>query len=101
MSVGDFILERALKEAKKKSANLKVVYQLLERSANKGNAEALYAIGTWHLHGKYVRKDASIAVKYFLKSIEKNHSSASYDLAVCYEKGLALKKIKRKHLKIT
>lgn len=96
MPVGDLIVKKALSEAKKKKADLRQVYQLLERAAFKGNAEALYAIGTWYLHGKYLKKNASIAVQYFLKSIEKNHPSAFYDLAVCFEKGVGVKKNKAK-----
>ncbi|MFY0254335.1 tetratricopeptide repeat protein [Chitinophaga sp. 30R24] len=64
----------------------------MKQSANKGNAEALYAIGTWYLHGTFVEKNPFLAVEYFLISIEGNYSNAYFDLAVCYENGDGVKK---------
>lgn len=96
MAAGDLLVRKALNEARKKAGDLKQGYQLLEKAALKGNGEALYAIGTWYLHGKYLKKNSSIAVQYFLKSSEKNNLSAFYDLAVCFEKGVGVKKNKRK-----
>ncbi|MHA4810793.1 hypothetical protein ACX0G9_21985 [Flavitalea flava] len=43
---------------------------------------------TYHI----VKKDATKAVQYFLKSIEGDYKNAYYDLAVCYEKGVGVKR---------
>ncbi len=92
MGKGDIILRKALAEMEKETPDLKVAFDFLERSAKKNNPEALYAIGTWYLFGRFVKKNPSEAVRYFLKSIEGNNSSAYYDLAVCYEEGVGVKK---------
>ena len=52
----------------------------------------MYAIGTWYLFGKFVKRDPFLAVEYFLRAIEGNNSSAYLDLAICYEKGVGVKK---------
>jgi uncharacterized protein len=41
---------------------------------------------------RFVKRKPSEAVSYFLKSIERNNKDAYYDLAVCYEKGIGVKK---------
>src|SRR5438046_919900 len=87
MEERDILLKEALSEMEKESPDLKVAYQLLEKSAQLENAEALYAIGTWYLFGRFVDKDPSKAVEYFLEAIKGNNSSAYYDLGVCYEEG--------------
>ncbi len=92
MKKGNILLRKALIEMEKEEPDLKVAFDFLERSARRNNPEALYAIGTWYLFGRFVKKNPSEAVRYFLKSIEGNNSSAYYDLAVCYEKGVGIKK---------
>ena len=89
---GENMLRKALAEMEKESPNLKITFDLLNESAKAQNPEALYALGTWHLHGRFVKKKPEEAVNYFLKSIEGNNSNAYYDLAVCYEKGVGVKK---------
>jgi len=92
MAKGSNLLKQALVEMEKEKPDLKIAFGLLERSAKRKNPEALYAIGTWYLFGRFVKKNPSEAVHYFLKSIEGNNSSAYYDLAVCYEEGVGVKK---------
>lgn len=62
-------------------------FRLLERSAGLGNAEAIYAIGTWHLFGTHVRKNFRKAAEYLQRASDLGHAAASFDLAVSYEKG--------------
>ncbi len=88
-------MRKALAEMEKETPDLKVAFDFLERSAKRNNSEALYAIGTWYLFGRYVKKDRSEAVKYFLLAIEGNNSSAYYDLGVCYEEGVGIRKDKK------
>lgn len=92
MAKGDILLRKALTEMESDKPDLKKAFELLEKSAIENNYEALYAIGTWYIHGRFVKKNAFLAVDYFLKSVEGNNSSAYYDLAVCYEKGVGIKK---------
>lgn len=91
MPKGDVLLRKAFVEMQKEFPDLTIAFKLLEQSANQGNAEALYAIGTWYLHGTFVEKSSFLAVEYFLKSIEGNYSNAYFDLAVCYETGEGVK----------
>ena len=92
MEKGKLFLGKALTEMKKRQPDLKKTFELLCKSAEQNNYEALYAIGTWYLHGKLVKKSFSMAIKYFLKSAKGNNSNAYYDLAICYEKGVTGKK---------
>ncbi|MBS1668372.1 MAG: sel1 repeat family protein [Bacteroidetes bacterium] len=92
MGNGGILLKKALAEMEKEEPNMKIAFEFLSASAKAQNPEALYALGTWYLHGRFVKKKPVEAVRYFLKSIEGNNSSAYYDLAVCYEKGIGIKK---------
>ncbi|SKD09963.1 hypothetical protein SAMN05660461_5863 [Chitinophaga ginsengisegetis] len=92
MAKGNVLLRKAFVEMQKESPDLGVAFNLLEQSANKGNAEALYAIGTWYLYGTFVKKNPSLAVEYFMSSVEGNHSNAYFDLGICYESGTGVKK---------
>jgi uncharacterized protein len=96
MKKEDILLNQALAEMEKKKPDLKKAFELLKQSAAQNNYEALYAIGTWYLHGKFVKKNAFLAIEYFLKSVEGNNSSAYYDLAICYENGEGVKKNNKK-----
>ena len=92
MAKGKLSLNQALKEMTRDKPDLKKVFGLLEKSAQQNNHEALYALGTWYLHGRFVKKNIFLAVKYFTKSIEGDNRNAYYDLALCYEKGEGVKK---------
>lgn len=92
MVKGDNFLRKALTEMERDNPDLNKAFEYLNKSAIEKNYEALYAIGTWYLNGRYVKKNPFLAVEYFLKSIEGNISSAYFDLAVCYEKGVGVKK---------
>lgn len=64
---------------------------LLNRAAGLGNAEALYALGTWHLFGKHVKKDLRHAADLLHRATALDHPDAAYDLAVSHEKGAGVK----------
>lgn len=93
MQKRDNSLKLAFAEMNKPNPDLKLAFELLKKSAEKNNYEALYAIGTWYLHGRYVKKNYSLAVNYFSKAIKGNNCNAYYDMALCYEKGVGVKKI--------
>lgn len=78
--------KRALREARKENVDQKLVLRLLESSIEKGNLDATYALATWYLFGKGVKRNYYKATELLSKCTDAN-SSASYDLAICYEKG--------------
>jgi uncharacterized protein len=92
MAQGDVLMRKAFIEMQKEKPDFRFAFELLTKASKKGNSEALYAIGTWYLHGTFVKKAPKLAVDYFLKSIGGNHCNAYYDLAVCYEEGVGIKK---------
>jgi TPR repeat protein len=67
-------------------------YELLLAAEAKGSSDASYAIGTWYLFGKHVKKDLYKAVQYFTKAGERGNSDALFNLAICYEKGAGVNK---------
>lgn len=86
------LYDQALLEAKKKKPNDELVFDLLNQSLEEGDAKAAYALGTWYLHGNYVKKDMRKAVRLLKQAAEGNVPDALFDLANCYEKGAGLKK---------
>ncbi len=84
---GDRLYKRALQEANKENPNNDLVESLLIKAVSKGHGESEYALGTWFLHGKHVKKDISRAIELLKSAALKNVPSANFDLAVCYEKG--------------
>lgn len=73
-------------------------YKLLNRADAKGVAEASYALGTWHLYGRFVKKDFPAAVQYLSKAAKQGNADALFNLAVCYERGEGVKKdLKKAH----
>ena len=92
MRKGNLLLRKAHTEMKKEPANLEMAFNYLSKSAQENNHEAMYAIGTWYLHGRFVKKNYPLAIEYFLKAAMGDNSDAYFDLAVCYEKGTIGKK---------
>ncbi len=69
-----------------------IALALLRKAEEAGNAEAIYALGTWHLFGKHVRKDLKKATSYLERASSLDHPDAAYDLAVSYERGAGVAK---------
>lgn len=85
---GDRKYNEALKMATEDDTDLERVFNLLNQSRNLGNAKATYALGTWYLFGKFVKKDTKKAIEFFKYAADKQVSEACYDLALSYEKGV-------------
>ena len=66
---------------------------LLLKCANNNDGRALYALGSWRLHG-VGKKSKSIeqAIDYFSRAKSVGNGDAYYELAVCYELGSGIKK---------
>ncbi len=92
MSSGSAYLKKALALASSKSYDAVLALSLLKKADDAGNGEAAYAIGTWHLFGKHVKRDYRAAVVYLERATSRGYASAAYDLAVCYEKGKGVEK---------
>jgi hypothetical protein len=82
----------AMREAQTKKPNLNRTFTLLNAALTAGDARAAWALGTWYLHGKHVRRDRTKAVEFLEIAAEGKIPDAIYDLAVCYEKGAGTKK---------
>jgi TPR repeat protein len=97
MAKGDKLYFNALKEASK---NTEIgdsnALKLLQKAIDKNNSKAQYALATWYLYGKTVKKDYKVAVKLLLDSSVQNNELACFDLAVCYENGFGVKKSTKK-----
>jgi TPR repeat protein len=87
--------EQAYKEMMKDSPDEKLAFSLLMQSHESGDSRATYALATWYLFGRYVKKDIKKAVTLLKQSADKKVPNALYDLAVCYEKGEGVSKDER------
>ena len=87
--------ERALKLASGKNPNYTDAYRLLYSSYKSGEPRAAYAIGSWFLYGRHVKKNLKSAIKYFRKAADKNIPEALFELGSLYEKGRGVRKNER------
>ena len=85
---GDKLINMARIAAKEN--NFEEAYQLLKRAMEYGNPEAIYAIGTWYLHGVHLEKDLEKSIKFFQLACDANFPAACFDLACSYEKGMGV-----------
>jgi len=84
--------QRALELAKRESYSVQEVLTLLTDADKAGSPEASYALGTWYLFGKNVRKNHVKAVEFLKRAARFDIPNAAFDLAVCYEKGSGVEK---------
>src|SRR4051794_33307131 len=85
--------QRALELARTvESSNGPWPLDLLQNAADYGDARAVYALATWYLFGRGVRKNHSTATTLLEKAADQKLPAAEYDLAVCYETGRGLTK---------
>lgn len=67
-------------------------YVLLQAAVDDGDASSKYALGTWYLHGFFVKKNTRTAIKLLREAADENVAFAAFDLAVCYERGEGVKR---------
>lgn len=84
--------EKALKMARRKTYRPENVVALLERAIAEGDTRAAFALGTWYLHGRHIRRNRRKAYGLIAGAAVKGNASALYHLAVFYEKGLVVEK---------
>ncbi len=76
----------------KDGGEVEKAYRLLSSASDDGDAHAQYAIGTWYLHGFFIKKSLRQAIELLRKAAEADVSSAAFDLAVCYELGQGVRR---------
>lgn len=99
MSRRNAMVAKAYREMNKAKPDLEKSFSWLVKASEKNDPEALYAVGTWYLHGRFVRKNSKLAVQYFQKAINGNNREAYYDLGICYERGVGISKNKQEAFK--
>lgn len=89
---------QALKIMEAAAPDLQRAYKLLKHAEGRGDVRAIYALATWHLHGKeaVVGKNLKIAIAKLKAAAQAYHADAAFDLAVCYEKGEGVRKSERR-----
>lgn len=73
-------------------------YALLEKAMDSGSHSAAYAIGTWHLHGFFLKKDVKRGTALIAQAADNAVADAAFDLAVCYELGTGRRVSQKKAL---
>jgi TPR repeat protein len=82
----------AAEKLMKRLGNEEKALSLLQLAVEQGDVNAMYALGTWYLHGKIVKKNVAKAIRLIRRAAEANVAQASFDLAVCYELGDGVRK---------
>src|SRR5579885_2649023 len=84
--------QRALEIMQQPSPDTRQALPLLQAAADARLPDAMYALGTWYLHGRdgVVDTDVGRATELIQSAAEAGYPSAMYDLAVSYEKGYGL-----------
>src|SRR5688572_13870240 len=73
--------------ARRRPPDYAAAFKLLTRAHRAGDARATYALGTWYLHGRLVRKDIQKGLKLIEKAAGQNVADALYDIAFSFESG--------------
>ena len=73
-------------------------YELLRSEMERGGQEARYAIGTWHLHGFYLKKNVRKGVALIAEAADNGVADAAFDMGVSYELGVGRKADENKAL---
>ena len=66
-------------------------HELLRSEMDSGNFEAKYAIGTWYLHGFFLKKSVRKGVSLIAEAANNGIAVAAFDMGVSYELGVGRK----------
>ena len=88
------LYDEALSHATATAPDLGRAFKLLSKAVEIGSPDATYAMATWYLFGQepYVKKNLATATRLLRLASDGGVASASYDLAVSYEKGMGVRK---------
>ena len=93
MAKGDKLYHQALKLASQKKYNHLEVIVLLTKAIDKyHNSKAAYALATWYLFGKHVRKNYVKAFQSYLLASFYGNSKAKYEVGRCFYYGFGVLK---------
>lgn len=94
MAIKDKTMKTLIKKAEvlAKQNKFEDAFDLLTQADGQGDPVAAYALATWYLHGRHIKKNYQTAVTLLLKASRGGVRDAFYDLAVCYEKGRGIEK---------
>ena len=67
-------------------------FQIIQKEAKTGNAEAQYYLGKMYRKGEGVQQDNRQAVYWYTKSVEQGNRKAQNNLAVMYDNGFGVEK---------
>ncbi|WJI14308.1 hypothetical protein MWN52_11705 [Pseudoxanthomonas winnipegensis] len=84
--------ERAEREMTKAEPSLEKAYQHLVEAQLNLDHRADYALATWYLHGRFVRKNLRKSIKLLRSACDAKVPDACFDIAVLYETGIGVKK---------
>jgi TPR repeat protein len=84
--------DEALRESSSNKPDYKKAFIWLRKAHHQRDRRATYALGTWYLHGRYVKKNVMRAIRLIELAAAANVSDALFDLAVSYEKGQGVRR---------
>jgi len=88
--------ESALQLAQAKKPNLARAFAFLSEAEALGNADATYALATWHLFGHYIPVNLPKAAALLKQAAQKGSADAAFDFAISLEVGKIVPKDKRR-----
>lgn len=83
---------KALSEMEKRVPNEEKAFAHLQAAHQSGDPRATYAIGTWYLHGRYVKRDKRKGLELIRNAAECDVRDALFDYAVSLETGDGVRK---------
>ena len=91
---GRAIVERLkqLKSDQASRAEELELFRQLRKSAEQGDAEAQFHLGSCHELGAYVAKDEKEAILWYERAARQGHADAQYNLGACYQRGSGVAK---------
>jgi len=84
----------------RKEGNSAAVFELLKKAHNDRDRRATYALGSWYMHGCYVKKDPRRAARLFDLARKGGIAEAAFDLGQSYEAGIGCPKSPERAVKL-
>jgi TPR repeat protein len=93
MQKGKAQFEKAMKELQKKNPNILSAIKDVSKAAELGYGYAIYTVGSWYFHGTNgFKPDHKKGIEHWKTAALQNIHEAFFDLAVCHELGVGVKK---------
>lgn len=95
---GQWEYERALKLASARKPNFAEAHKFLLKAEQFQHGDATYALATWHLFGVQVAKNLKKGIVLLKRATRRGSADAAFDLAIAYERGEVVEKVRAGHL---